>query len=497
MTPVEVESADAVTSTTIDVAMGTTMTPVEVESADAVTSTTIDVALGRRQKLFATGAAFLAYVALGLLIASLGASFLQLQRQTGGSPEELTFVFTLRSLGYLVGSAAGGVLLDKFHTMGTSTIAVSLFATAISTSLVPSANTVAVLCLLFCTQGVAMGALDTIANVIVIYLWESEAGPWMQGLHAAFAVGAVISPLVIRLSQGLSESGNSIHAAFYSFAIVTALCGLYFCFVPTPKPRQPSPSLNNDGGALTDTSKSISHADPTVSTGSGAGASKVRSGSRWCSYHFKIIFTTGALLGIYVGAETGFGGFVILFGCNHYGLSEADGQYINALFFGCLTLGRLVGIPLSRCISVTKQLSIDLALAAIGCIILLVGVDFKERSITTANATLDGAHDEREASSIFLWIGAAVFGSGLGTIFPCAVLQAEAFTDLSGRAASVLMVGAAIGEMLVPLAIGVWTAAWAPGFVVGIAITTGTFIMLSGALVFQGSKSELDNPDVT
>ena len=83
---------------------------------------------------------------------------------------------------------------------GAPTIAAALFLTAVSTSLVPSAGTVAVLCVLFCTQGVAMGALDTIANVIIIYLWGDGAGPWMQGLHAAFAVGAVVSPLVVRLS---------------------------------------------------------------------------------------------------------------------------------------------------------------------------------------------------------------------------------------------------------------------------------------------------------
>ena len=291
-------------------------------------------------RLFATGAAFLAYVALGLLIASLGASFLQLQRQTGAVPAELTFVFTLRSFGYLVGSAAGGVLLDRFPRAGTRTIAAALFVTAVSTSLVPSAGTVAVLCVLFCTQGVAMGALDTIANVIIIYLWADGAGPWMQGLHAAFAVGAVISPLVVRLSQSLSTSGTSISAAFYAFSAVTGLCGVYFCFVPTPTPREKKVV------ATTITS------EPT------APAPQAKTTCCSCSYHLRIILTTGALLGIYVGAETGFGGFVLLYAQNQHGMTEAEGQYVNALFFGCLTLGRIVGIPLSRYLTVTPQLTL-------------------------------------------------------------------------------------------------------------------------------------------
>ena len=85
-----------------------------------------------------------------------------------------------------------------------------------------------------------------------------------------------------------------------------------------------------------------------------------------------------------------------------------------------------------------------------------------------------------------MWIGSAVYGLGLGTIFPCAVLQAEEFTDLSGRAASVLMVGAAIGEMIVPLGIGLWTDVWCPGFVFGIGLTTLLFVGLAVGLIVQG-----------
>jgi hypothetical protein len=54
----------------------------------------------RTSKYFATAATFLAYIALGLLIASLGATFLQLQLQTSSTASQLTFVFTLRSFGY-------------------------------------------------------------------------------------------------------------------------------------------------------------------------------------------------------------------------------------------------------------------------------------------------------------------------------------------------------------------------------------------------------------
>ena len=57
------------------------------------------------KKCFATAAIYWSFTSLGLLIASLGPSLLGLERQTGATAENLAFVFTLRSVGYVVGSA--------------------------------------------------------------------------------------------------------------------------------------------------------------------------------------------------------------------------------------------------------------------------------------------------------------------------------------------------------------------------------------------------------
>ena len=175
----------------------------------------------------------------------------------------------------------------------------------------------------------------------------------MQGLHAAFAFGAVLSPLVVRLSQSLSDSGTSISSAFYAFSVITFICGVYFCFVTTPRNKKESQA--------------------TMSTETKNSAAPSSQAKACCTRHFRIILTTGALLGTYVGAETGFGGYVLLYAKNQYGMTEAEGQYVNALFFGCLTMGRVIGIPLSRCTSNTIQLVSDLILSAVGCAILAVG----------------------------------------------------------------------------------------------------------------------------
>ena len=56
----------------------------------------------------ATGALLFSFFNLGLLIASLGAALLAFERQTGASSDALAVTFTVRSVGYLIGSALGG-----------------------------------------------------------------------------------------------------------------------------------------------------------------------------------------------------------------------------------------------------------------------------------------------------------------------------------------------------------------------------------------------------
>ena len=89
-----------------------------------------------------------------------------------------------------------------------------------------------------------------------------------------------------------------------------------------------------------------------------------------------------------------------------------------------------------------------------------------------------------------LCIGTAVFGLGLGSVFPTAVMLAESLVDLDGFAASVLMVGAAAGEMVVPLLVGLWTASWPPGFVFSVGAATLVFSIAAAALLaYEGDNT--------
>ena len=53
------------------------------------------------------------------------------------------------------------------------------------------------------------GLLDTGANVVTLRLWGSRAEPFLQSLHASFAVGALVAPLLAErfISQGQHSAG--------------------------------------------------------------------------------------------------------------------------------------------------------------------------------------------------------------------------------------------------------------------------------------------------
>ena len=53
-----------------------------------------------------------------------------------------------------------------------------------------------------------------------------------------------------------------------------------------------------------------------------------------------------------------------------------------------------------------------------------------------------------------LWGGTVILGLSMASVFPSAVHMSEQFINVTGKAASVFVVGAAFGEMIMPLLVG-------------------------------------------
>ncbi|XP_033638939.1 sodium-dependent glucose transporter 1-like [Asterias rubens] len=154
----------------------------------------------RLKKTLALCASFLV---LGLSIAVVGPTLLALQKHLSVEFPKMSYVFIGRSSGYLIGSVMGGVMFDYINTA--LLIGLTLLVSGIGMLLAPFCLQLWNLCAVMSAVGLAMGALDTGANVFCLRLWGKRSPPFLQALHFSFALGAFISPL---LASPFIEVGN-------------------------------------------------------------------------------------------------------------------------------------------------------------------------------------------------------------------------------------------------------------------------------------------------
>ena len=95
----------------------------------------------------------------GLCIAILGPTLLDLQQRTHTDIKQISRVFTVRSIGYLVGSIVGGFLFNFFNH--SCLVGIFLLLTAIGTALAPWWQQLSRLMACISFVGMSMGLLDT------------------------------------------------------------------------------------------------------------------------------------------------------------------------------------------------------------------------------------------------------------------------------------------------------------------------------------------------
>lgn len=136
---------------------------------------------------------------------------------------------------------------------------------------------------------------------------------------------------------------------------------------------------------------------------------------------------------LYVGVEIGFAGWVDTYG-EGIGLSGDEAAYLNAVFWVAFTVGRLAAAGLAHRVAPRPMLigACGLAVAAIASMVVASGV---------------GAP---------VWVATAVFGLATAPQFPMMITYMERHVHLTGSATSWFVVGAGVGSLAIPWAIGQW-----------------------------------------
>ena len=334
---------------------------------------------------------YLAFIALGLTVASLGPTLPGLAAQTRSTLRDISFLFTARAFGYLLGSYAGGRGYDRFA--GHPLMAAMLALMALTLALAPLMAWLPLLTFVLFVLGVGEGAIDVGGNTLLVWAQRARVGPYMNGLHFFFGVGAFLSPLLIAPAVAL---GGGIHSAYWLLALLLLPSIIWLLRVRGPA------------------------AQHTELAGTALHVNRPLLG-------LVVLFFFA-----YTAAEGGFGGWIYSYALGMRLSDETTAAYLTSAFWGALTIGRLLAIPLALKARPSVIIAADLA----GCLLSL-------------GIMLAGA-----GSLPLTWLGACGLGLCMASIFPTMLGLAGQRMTITGSVTGWFFVGASAGNMFLPWLIG-------------------------------------------
>jgi len=338
-----------------------------------------------------TIAYYIAFIALGLTVASLGPTLLGLAENTQTRFDEISFLFTARALGYMFGSLLGGYLYDRIP--GNPIMGIMLILMAVGLATVPTISRLWLLVIVLLAVGTVDGVTDVGGNILLVWLHRDKVGPFMNALHFFFGVGAFLSPIII--AQALLRT-NDITWGYWALALLIFPASIWLFRLPSPA----APQITDDQPA-----RPVNKA---------------------------LITLLAIFFFLFVAAEVSFGGWIATYAIARHLANEAEAAYLTSAFWGALTIGRLLSIPIALRFKVKTILLSDL----IGCL-LSVGV------------ILIWPH-----SSTATWLGTLGIGLALASLFPAGISLAERSMTVTGRTTGLFLIGGASGSMSIPWLIG-------------------------------------------
>ncbi len=344
-----------------------------------------------RGRVSKTTGYYLAFVMLGLSRAVVGPTLPALAAQTNASLSAIGILFTVAGLGALLGSVVGGWLYDR--TPGHPILTAMLGIVVLIFFVIPLTPTLWGLIGLFWVLGIVQNMLDLGSNTFLVWVHREKVGPFMNALHFFFGGGAFLAPLIV--GWALKENHN-VTIAYWIIAIFMVPVAIGFLFLP-------SPALYAS----------------TTTTDKGKNNPLLVGG-------IALFFF------LYCGSEVGFGGWIYTYAVTSNLATPARAASLTSVFWGALTLGRLLAIPLAARLKPVTFLAGSLT----GCVLNLTII------LIFSHVTP------------LLWTGVAGLGISMAAVFPTTLSFTERRMALTGQVTGIFFVGRSLGSMSIPWLIG-------------------------------------------
>ncbi len=401
-------------------------------------SVSVVAAEERAKRKTATIGYFAGFVALGLAYAVLGPTLTDLAANVGADLTRVAYVLSARGLGYLVGSLVGGRLYDTIK--GNPVMAGALLAAAAVLLAMPFVSVLWLLIGLAFLLGAFLGAVDVGGNTLLVWLHRDKVGPYMNGLHLFFGVGAFLSPVII--AQAVTLTGG-IRWGYWGLAVLLLPVAVLLARIPSPS------GVSDDDGSHHARAESRPRDTRLRNT--------------------RLVALIALFFFLYVGAESSFGGWIATY-AKATGMGDAvTAAYLTSAFWGAMMVGRLLSVPLAARFSPRQVLTGDLAGCLVSVLVLVVWM----------------------GNPVATWIG--TFGAGLfmASIFPTAISLAEKHLKITGTVTSLFFVGASLGGMSLPLLIGQLFESIGPGVtILAIALAVLLAALVLGLVLWSTRKPQ-------
>ena len=338
-----------------------------------------------------TAAYYLVFTVVGMTTASFGPGLPGFAAGTGSTLAQVGALFVFHRIGYITGSLGWGRLVDRLK--GNSVTGIVLLVIAMGLFSISASGTLPVLLGSVLMIGIAQGTAEVGANTGIVRLHGASAGPYMNGLHLSFGVGAMLSPLV--LAAALKVFGIQ-RPGFWFLAVVAAAAGVWVLRLPDP--------------GIADREETGGYSEGSV----------------------LLVLFFAALMFFTIAGEAGFAGWIYSYALRTGLAGEGRAGFLNSAFWGALTVGRFAGIDLIRRLGVRKLLLVNCggAVAASAVFLLFPG---------TAAA---------------LWFSVILLGFSQASIIPAAFTLAGERHVLSGAVAGIFVAASSAGGMSFPWLIG-------------------------------------------
>ena len=337
---------------------------------------------------------FGAFLGLGVALSFFGPALPALRGQTGSSLADMGLVFSAQSLGGLVGSVVAGRAYRRLG--GPHLIAVALIAFAGAMALLPWSSELWVVILLGAVIGAGAGTIDVGGNTLLPGIVEPEAlVSSINALHMCFAVGALATPLVVGLSEGVASSlwPACLVIAFGTFALGTAMW-----------------SGDRSGAARQAQDDHAERGDPT---------------ERWRLAVVALFFV------LYVGLEIGYAGWIATYS-GELGFATGWATAITAAFWAGFLIGRLFMVWRGDRFETGRVLWISvIAATVLAAAVAMIG-----------------------AQTVPLLVLSTLFGIAIAPQFPTMLAHVHRSVPLTGVVTAWCIAGSATGGLVLPWVIG-------------------------------------------